>query len=44
MLGMYKPIFGPGNTVVFDSGFLVSKGIIELEVRGMYGGSLIKKR
>ena len=29
---------------MFDSGFFVAKGIVELEARGMYGGLLINKR
>ena len=29
---------------MFDSGFCVAKGIVELETRGMYGGALIKKQ
>jgi hypothetical protein len=44
MLRMCKPIFGAGKAVVFDSGFCVAKGIVELAARGVYGGALIKKR
>ena len=44
MLIICKSIFGSGKAVVFDSGFFVAKGVVELEARGVYGGSLIKKR
>ena len=44
VLRMCKPIFGSGKSVVFDSGFCVLKGVVELEARGVYGGALIKKR
>ena len=44
MLGMYKPIFDSGKAVVFDRGFFVAKGVVELGARGAYGGTLIKKR
>ena len=44
MLRMCKPIFGSGKDVVFDSGFCVAKGFVELEDRGVYGGAMIKKR
>ena len=44
MLRMCKPIFGSGNDVVFDSGFYVEKGIVELESKGVYGGALSKNR
>ena len=39
-----KPVFGLGKAVLFDSGLCVSKGVVELEARGVYGGALIKKR
>ena len=29
---------------MFDSGFCVAKGVVELEARGVYGGVLINKR
>ena len=44
MLRMFKPIFGSGKAVVFDSGFCVAKGVVELEARGVYGWALIKKQ
>ena len=44
MLGMCKPIFGSGKSVVFESGFCVAKEIVGLEARGVYGGVLIKKQ
>ena len=44
MLRMCKTIFGSGKDVVFDSGFCVAKGFVELEDRGVYGGAMIKKR
>ena len=30
--------FGSGKVIVFDSGFFVEKGVVELEDRGVYGG------
>ena len=44
MLSMCKTIFGTGEAVVLDSGFCVSNDITELESKGDYAGSLIKKR
>ena len=44
MLRMCKPIFGIGKAVVLNSGFCVSKGITELEAKGVYSRALIKKR
>ena len=41
---MCKSIFCSGKAVVFDSGFYIAKGIVELEAKGVYGGALIKKR
>ena len=38
MLRMIKLIFGSGKVIVFDSGFFVEKGVVELEDRGVYGG------
>ena len=37
MLMICKPIFGSGKDIVFESGFYVAKGIVELEARGVYG-------
>ena len=44
MLRMYKTLYGTGKSVVMDSGFCVSRGIVELERKGVYGASLIKKK
>ena len=44
MLSMCRPIFGSGKDVVLYSIFFVSKGIIELESKGVYAAALTKKR
>ena len=44
MLRMCRPIFGTGKAVVLESGFCVAKAITELEAKGVYDGSMIKKR
>ena len=41
---MCKTLYGTRKAVVMDSGFCVSKGIVELERKGVYGASLIKKK
>ena len=41
---MRRPIFGSGQAVVLDSGCCVSKGITELESKGVYAESMIKNR
>ena len=44
MLSICRPIFGSGKTVVLDSGFCVVKGITNIEDKGVYASSMIKKR
>ena len=44
MLRMCKTLYGTGKAVVMDSGLCVSRGIVELERKGVYGASLIKKK
>ena len=44
MLSMCRPIFGSSKAVVLNIGFLVVKGIKQLESKGVYSGALIKKR
>ena len=44
MLRMCRPIFRTGKDVVLDSGFCVSKGIKEIETKGVYVGDLTKKQ
>ena len=44
ILRMCKSIFGYGNTLLFDNGFCVVKGLFHLEERGVYSSALIKKR
>ena len=39
---MLEPIFGRGNVVIFDSGFCILKGIVELKKHGDYASALIK--
>ena len=43
LLQILEPIFASGSVVVWDSGFCVLKGIIELKKRGLYASALIKK-
>ena len=44
ILRMCRPIFGSGKDVILDSGFFFTKGITELESKGVYAAALIKKR
>ena len=41
---MCKTLYGTGKALVMDIGFCVSRGIFELEQKGVYGASLIKKK
>ena len=41
---MCRPIFGSVKAVVLDSVFCVTKGITDLESKGVYAAALIKKR
>ena len=43
MLRMCRPIFGTGKAVVLEGWFCVVNGIVEIESKGVYAGSLIKK-
>ena len=43
MLRMSKRLYGTGKAVVMDIGLCVSRCIVELEQKGFYGESLIKK-
>lgn len=42
-LFMCNTICHTGTELVLDSGFCVLKGILELQIRGVYSGALIKK-
>ena len=42
MLRMTEPIHQTGKVVTMDSGFCVSKGIVEMHKKGVYGQALIK--
>jgi hypothetical protein len=44
MLRLTKPVHGSGKVFVFDSGFCVLQGLIELKKKGIYGHALVKKR
>ena len=44
MLRMCETLCGTGKVVVMDSSFCVSRGIVELERKGVYGASLIKNK
>jgi hypothetical protein len=45
MLRMHEPIARSGKACTMDSGFCVSKGIVEMQEKlGVYGQALIKKR
>ena len=44
MLKTCKTFYDTCKAVVMDSGFYVSRGIFELERKGVYGASLIKKK
>ena len=44
VLRMCETFYGTGKAVVMDSGFCVSRGIVELGRKGVYGASLIKNK
>ena len=44
ILRMCETLYGTWKEVVVDSGFYVSRGIFELEWKGVYGALLIKKK
>ncbi|KAL7471616.1 hypothetical protein ACHAXS_011951, partial [Conticribra weissflogii] len=44
MIRMTKPIHKSGKIVTMDSGFSVTRGIIAMKEKGVYGQALIKKR
>ena len=44
MLRICRPMFGSRKDVVLDSGFYITKGITDLEFKGVYVADLIKKR
>ena len=44
MLRVCKTLYGTGKSVLTDSGFCVSRGIVGLEQKGVYGASFIKKK
>ena len=44
MLWMRETVYGNRKAVVMYSGFCVSRGIVELEWKGVYGESLITKK
>ena len=44
MLRMCETLYGTRKSVVIDSGFCVSRGIFELELKGVQEASLIKKK
>jgi hypothetical protein len=41
---MTKPIHGQGKIVVMDSGFCVTKEIVKMGKKGVFGQALVKKR
>ena len=41
---MCETLYGTGKAVVMESDFFVSRGIVELERKGVYGASMIKKK
>ena len=44
MLRMCEPHFSTGKYVVMDSVFCVANGIVALATKGVYAGTLIKRR
>ena len=43
MLGCTKPIWNCAKVVIMDSGFCVTKGLVQLRKKGVFGSALIKK-
>ena len=44
LMRMTRPIWNTGKTVVMDSGFCVLEGLRQLQMKGVYGHALIKKK
>ena len=44
MLWVCEPLFSTGKDVVVDSIFCVTCGIVALAAKGVYAGTLVKKR
>ena len=44
ILWMCKTLYGTCKVIVMESDFCVSRGIVELERKGVYGASMIKKK
>ena len=44
MLRYTRPIWNCAKLVIMDSGFFVTKGLVELRKKGVFGAALIKKR
>jgi len=44
MLRMFKNLWNTGNVVTMDSGFSVSKGILAMREKGVFGQALVKPR
>ena len=44
MLRYTRPIWNCAKVVIMDSGFFVTKGLVELRKKGVFGSALIKKR
>ena len=44
MLSMCEPLFYTGKYVVMDNDFFVANEIVALATKGVYSGTLIKKR
>ena len=44
MLWYTRPIWNCANLVIMDSGLCVTKGLVELLKKGVFGAALINKR
>ena len=44
MLPYTRPIWNCAKVVIMDSGFYITKGLVELRKKGLFGAALIKKR
>ena len=44
MLRYTRPIWNCAKVVIMDSGFYVTKGLVDLRKEGVFGAALIKKR
>ena len=44
MLRFTRPIWNCAKVIIMDIGFCVTKGLVELRKKGVFGAALIKKR